>query len=377
MKDRIWQAAYDVLRPLLNGTDVILAPRGDWPPFPCDWRLYDDAIEINNATVLVLHKGQMTSVSKPELRRISAEWQWIFANEVFIVLSRSEKIKRDVRRGADIVHCRPLIRFLCSASLRKRRSKIVYVHVPKTGGTSMWASLTRAFPSHVFYPSIRAYLRHPPATEDYDLIGLHFSPTVLSSSLSDDDWVIGMVRHPTQRFLSGVMHSRRENADPETFTASTKAMREMELTDYLATDFGQREARLQLITFGTDYRQSLGAPSDQEMLRAALAFARRENVILAPSERSHAFTDLLAKRLSFRPGALGRLNANQPALRAAHRGEFNRAIGLIDAVNAREREFYDFVCEYFGALCKNSHPPPAITPRRRRYAPLAGYARAG
>ena len=41
---------------------------------------------------------------------------------------------------------RPLMRFLSSASLRKRRSRIVYVHVPKTGGTSMWASLTRAFP---------------------------------------------------------------------------------------------------------------------------------------------------------------------------------------------------------------------------------------
>jgi hypothetical protein len=184
-----------------------------------------------------LHKGQLTSAPKAELRRVADEWQWIFANEVFVVLSRSEKIKSDIRRSRDVVHCGPLIRFLCSASLRKRRSKIVYVHVPKTGGSSMWASLTRAFPSHVFYPSIHAYLRHPPTPDDYDLIGLHFTPTVLLPSLSDDDWVIGMVRHPTQRFLSGVMHSRRKNLDPETLTASAKAMREMEFTEYLATRF--------------------------------------------------------------------------------------------------------------------------------------------
>ena len=289
MKDRLWQAVFDALRPLLNDADVVLAPRGDWPPFPCASFLYDDLIEIIDATVVVLHKGQLTSVSKPELRKVSEEWQWVFANQVFIVLSRSEKIKKDVRSSPDIVHCRPLIRFLHSGSLRKRRSKIVYVHVPKTGGTSMWASLTRAFPSHVFYPSIHAYLSHPRATEDYDLIGLHFSPTVLFPSLSDDDWVIGMVRHPTRRFLSGIMHSRRKTADPETFTASAKAMRRMELIEYLATDYGQYEARLQLITFGTDYRQSFNTISDQEMLRTALAFARRKNVSSHPrSARMHS-----------------------------------------------------------------------------------------
>ena len=252
MKDPVWEAVYNAVRALLDDTDIVMAPRGDWPAFRCTTILYDDLIDLKNCTILVLHKGQLTSLPKAELRHIAAEWQWIFANEVFVVLSRSRKVKKDVRRSANSVHCRPLTRFLSSASLRKRRSKIVYVHVPKTGGTSMWASLTRAFPSHVFYPSLRAYLSNPPAQEDYDLIGLHFSPSVLLSSLRSDDWVIGMVRDPPQRLLSAVMHSRRETEDPETFTASAKAMREMDLAHYLATDLGRLEARLQLITFGTD-----------------------------------------------------------------------------------------------------------------------------
>ena len=377
MKDSLWQAVYNGLRPLLNGTDVVLAPRGDWPSFPCSSLLYDDFIEIKDATVLILHKGQLTSVPKVELRRISNEWQWIFGNEVFIVLSRSQKINTDIRRSRGLVHCKPLIRFLGSASLRQRRSKIVYVHVPKTGGTSMWASLTRAFPSHVFYPSIHAYLRHPPPPEDYDLIGLHFSPTFVLPSLSDDDWVVGMVRHPTQRFLSGIMHSRQPAIDPETFTPSAKAMREMQLTEYLATDFGRYEARLQLITFGGDCRQSPNSRCDEEMLRSAVAFARRGNVILAPSERSHAFRDFLAKRLSFRPAALGRLNANEPAMRAAHWCEFNRALGLLNTINAREREFYDFVCCSFSELCREPSPPRRVARQRHWYAPLRGYVRAG
>jgi hypothetical protein len=349
MKDRLWQAVYDALRPLLNDTDVLMAPRGDWPALPCDATLYDDLIDLKNCTILVLHKGQLTSTPKAELQRVAEEWQWIFANEVFVVFSRSQKIKHDVRRSADFVHCKPLTRYLSSAFLRKRHSRIVYVHIPKTGGTSMWASLTRAFPSHVYYPSLRAWLSNPPA-DDYDLIGLHFSPSVLLASLREDDWVIGMVRDPTPRLLSAVMHSRRETEDTETFTASAKAMREMDLARYVATNLGRLEARLQLINFGSDYRRPADALSDYEMLSSARALAQRENVILAPSERSPEFVELVAKRLAFRPGALRRLNANEPGVLAANLTEFNDAIGLINSINARERQFYDFVCRSFSEL---------------------------
>jgi Sulfotransferase family len=373
MKDRYWQAVYDMLRPLLDDADVVLAPRGGWPAFSCPSVLYDDLIEIGDCTVLVLHKAKIVSMPKAELLTIADQWQWIFANEVFIVLSRSEKIRSDIRRSANIVHCRPLIRFLCSASLRKRRSRIIYVHVPKTGGTSMWASLTRAFPSHVYYPSIHAFLRNPPASGDYDLIGLHFSPTVLSRHLSENDRVIGMVRHPTDRFLSGVMHCRRETEDPETFTQSTRAMRDMQLADYLATDLGRFEARLQLITFGTDYRHSPAAPSDREMLYSALAFAQRENVVLAPSERSDAFGKFLAKRLSFRPGPLGRLNANRPDLRAAYWSEFRDSIEVLNSINAREREFYEFVCRLFRERQLNSYPRRRCSRARRGAQQLTGW----
>jgi hypothetical protein len=377
MKDRFWQAVYDALRPLLRDTDVVLAPRGDWPSFPCNCAFYDDVIDIADTTVLVLHKGRLAGIQKHDLRNISREWQWIFANEVFVVLSRYAKIRRDVRFGLAFIHCWPVIRFLRSASLRRRRSRIVYIHVPKTGGTSMWEALKRAFPSHVYYSSMNACLTNPPASDDYDLIGLHFSPTVLSSYLSEDDWIVGMVRQPTERFLSGIVHSRRESEDPETFTFSMKAMREMDLIDYLMTEYGRYEARLQLMTFGPDYRQAADALSDEELLSSALAFARRGNVFLAPSERSHAFNRFVGKRLVFRPRALGRLNANEPAMHAAYISEFNRAVGLIDEINAREREFYDFVCQTFGELYADAFPPRNVARQRHWYAPLSSYVRAG
>jgi hypothetical protein len=184
MRDQLWRAVYERLCPLLTDEDVVLAPRGDWPAFLCRSTLYDELIELGDVTVLVLHKGLLPSLPKGELTRIAHEWQWVLANEVFVVLSRSGKLRSDIRRGRDIIHCMPVFRYLRSSSLKKRDAKIVYVHVPKTGGTSMWAALTRGFPSHVYYASIHAYLRNPPAPQEYDLIGLHFLPTDLRQLLS-------------------------------------------------------------------------------------------------------------------------------------------------------------------------------------------------
>jgi hypothetical protein len=62
MKDCLRQAVYIALRPLLNDTDVVAAPRGDWPAFPCATIIYDDLIEIQNCTIFVLHKGLFTSL---------------------------------------------------------------------------------------------------------------------------------------------------------------------------------------------------------------------------------------------------------------------------------------------------------------------------
>jgi hypothetical protein len=219
-------------------------------------------------------------------------------------------------------------------------------------------------------------LSNPPAADDYDLIGLHFSPTVLSWYLSEGDWIVGMVRQPTERFLSGIVHSRRESEDPETFTLSMKAMREMDLIDYLMTEYGRHEARLQLMTFGPDYRQAADELWDEELLSLAFAFARRENVFLAPSERSHAFNRFLGKRLAFRPRALGRLNANEPAMHAAYISEFNRAVQRINEINAREREFYDFVCQSFGKLYAAAYPAWSVAHQRHWYVPLNSYVRA-
>ena len=94
------------------------------------------------------------------------------------------------------------------------------------------------------------------------------------------------------------------------------------------------------------------------MLRLARSFAQRDNVILAPLELSLAFIELVSRRLGFRPGALRRLNANEPGLPATSPVELASGIGLINLINAREREFYGFVCRSFDEF-RATHPRPA------------------
>ena len=82
---------------------------------------------------------------------------------------------------------------------------------------------------------------------EYDLVGGHFSPALLDGVVARGDLVVGLLREPTARFLSGVTHCRRLGEDPETFSPSQQAMREMRLIDFVNTEHGRYEACAQLI----------------------------------------------------------------------------------------------------------------------------------
>ena len=358
MKDRLWHEAYLALSPVLARDDVVLAPRGGWPPFPCTLRCYDDWIELGGAGVLVLHKGRMSGMDKAALRAIAASWQCLFANGVMVVFSKAPRLARDARLGPQKKHCRKLEQYLDSARLRKRKSKIIYVHVPKAGGTSMWSALRAQFPSHVYYSDTKAALRNPPGMHDYDLIGIHFSPTVVASCLEPDDWIVGMVREPAARFLSTVLHSRRTVEDADSFTPAQKQMRQASAEEFLESEDGRYESRLQLILFGTDYRKAFHEYSEVQMLEAASAFAARERVILAPVEQSARFAEVLARELSMRQPPLRRLNATDRSEMGDSLAEFAGLDERLQTVIRSEREWYDFVCRRFEERFPAARPAP-------------------
>jgi len=205
MKEPLWQEVHDALLELVRPGDVVLLPLGDWPSLPCKSSYYGDLISIDDATVFVLHKGRFGAIDKTTLRGIADTWQCIFGNGVFLCFSKNCRVRRDIRRGRsaidhDVLTARfppdALRRFLQSKRLRRRASRIWYIHLPKAAGTSMWRSLSRAFPARIYYSSTTAFSANPPDIDEYDLIGGHLPLSLISRYVAEEDWVIGLMREP-------------------------------------------------------------------------------------------------------------------------------------------------------------------------------------
>jgi hypothetical protein len=213
------------------------------------------------------------------------------------------------------------------------------VHLPKTGGTSLWASLSKAFRSSVYYGDLQAFLAHPPQPGEYDLVGVHFGPALLAGLVGPRDLVVGLVREPTARFLSGVVHSRRAGEDAATFTPSQRAMRDMRLAEFLATEHGRYETRAQLCELGRRPGGE-GAGDEPALLERALAFVGDDQTLAAPSDASGALLQRLQTRLGLSLPRPRPLNANAPADYARYAEEFAEARPAIEALNAGERRLY-------------------------------------
>ena len=341
--DRSWCAAYRAACSVLNPNDFVLAPIGSWPRFPCRVSFYSGPFALGDATVLLLHKGRITFLAKSVLSEIVRGWHCIYAGDVFVVLAAKARPSFGLSRALHEIHMLPVRNYLRSRRIKKLPGTIYFAHVPKTGGTSMWQMLRRTFPSNVYYSDIQAFLAHPPAAGEYDLVGLHFMASPALPLLRGGDWLIGMLRSPTERFLSGIVHARRPHEDPATFTVAMRAMREMTVPDFLLTEVGRIEARLQLVILGGDHRQPLACQSDEEMLQRAADLLHRPSTLFAPSDQSDQFNRLLSHLFAFRPRRLGSLNVNARSAYSSHAEEFDRARPAIERENSHEQRLYEVV----------------------------------
>ncbi len=370
MKDRYWRAAHRALQPLVKPDDVVLAPRGGWDPFPCALRAYDTTIEPGDETVLVLHKGHLPAIRKEHLAALTGRWGLIYANEVFVVFARSRPSALEARCGLWWAHLRAVRGYMRSRELKRRASTVYHVHLPKTGGTSLWARLSGAYPSSIYYSDLRVFLANPPRPGEYDVVGAHFSPAPLAGVVEREDLVVGLLREPTRRFLSAVTHCRRLTEDTVTFNPAQLAMREMRLTDFVKTEFGRYEARAQLIEMGRCTALGGEHDDDGKLLARALAFLDRNGTLIAPSEASDELVGRLERRLDRRLPRMAQLNVNGAADYARCAGaEVEEARPAIEALNAGERRLYAEAKARFErglrAAAFSGAPCRAGPPRRR------------
>lgn len=349
MKDGLWREVHEVVAPLMTSADRVLAPRGNWAEWPCALRVYDALIDLEDDSVLILHKGRLPGMDRSALAAVVSGWQCLHANAVFVVFAREPRRRLDVRVGWRRRYLQRLRWHLDARRLRVLDRTIYYCHIPKAGGTSAWDALSRTFRSSVYYGDVATFQARPPEPQAYDLVGLHFSPRLILDRLRPGDLIVGLAREPVSRFLSGVVHSRRVTEDPGTLGPSMLAMRNMPLSAFLDTPLGRAEAQLQLILLGATPDMPAGCLAQDVLLDAALHFVAREDVLFAPTEAAERLVGRLFERLGGRPPALSRLNTNKRADYQHHDAEFRQAMPRLLALTEADRQLFDAVRHRFDA----------------------------
>ncbi len=349
MKDPSWEEVYRELCRVIRLDDILLLPYGDWPELSCRAIFYDDIIDVGDATVFVLHKGRFGSIDKAVLANISDRWQCVFGNDVFLCFSKEFRAADDLRHGRNRIHYGVLGRFLQSKRLRRRNSRLWYIHLPKAAGTWMWNAFSRSFPSRIYYPSFAPFLAYPPDVEEYDLIGGHLPLSFIAKYLGDRDRVVGMMRQPTERLLSAFLHSRRATEDPSTFTATMRAMRDLPFRDFIQTDSGKLEAQQQLIMLGGDRGVEKTWFDQQAYLDRAQQFLSSERVVFAPCTRSSEFFKMMKKTYHLTRTHATATNDTDYASQSPDIAEFYNSLDLLRSINATEDQLYEFVANRFEA----------------------------
>lgn len=347
--DPRWQVPLEAALPFLHPDDRVLLPEGDWPSLPFLTRRFRHVVELGDATAILLPKDRISGLKKTEAAGLLTDWQCLHAAPAVLVMATPRKYAPEARRGTERHYVTPLEEYVNSRALKSSSGTLYFLHLPKTGGTSLWRFLLGAFRSTIYYASAEAFSANPPQAGEYDAVGAHCSFAMIAQHLTPGDTVVSLVRDPTRRFVSAVLFSRRSGADPAEFTPSMRAMRERSVAEFLDGGQARHELLMQLLSLGGARDADPEATAPEALLANALTLLDREDVILAPMEEMARLTTLLTRRFGFPAAPVPVLNVSDPAAAAIHSAEFEAARSRIEAENCLERLLYDAVRQRFDA----------------------------
>jgi len=226
--DGYWYDAYEfALRLPRHG--YILAP--EKLNYDCV-RMYFSQDNLDGIDVIILHKDYITSLRQSFLKQLM-HFTCEFENPVFYVLKRT--LEREYRHVEDIV-----------ATLCASIPRLGFVHLPKTAGTSIFASLRKVAAGSQYFGTNDEFLTHE-GLEQYSVVGGHFKLCSLLARAPSIKNVFTVIRDPNDRLLSAVAHARRE-LSPKVLGPRMTAMRNLSLDDFLQSKYGQGEIHKQSFT---------------------------------------------------------------------------------------------------------------------------------
>lgn len=183
------------------------------------------------------------------------------------------------------------------------RRKILFIHIPKTGGTAVKQSLIQQFkPSRVhliygleyFQKGVREF------AENNKQLGVgHFGWEKDMTSWFEDAFKMTFLRHPVQRVISHYWHFQRSPHEGDQY------LKAMSFEEFLETRFAQNWQTQKL--GGGFYDQNM---SDEESFEEALINVSERFQFVGITERMQESVDILNKELSLNISTVAPRNVN-------------------------------------------------------------------
>jgi hypothetical protein len=222
--DKWWRQAFSALtRNVPEGARVLL-PVGDWPQMPYATTFYrsrDCNIDIIGHDAIFIHKGMLASFRQGDIGLCLKDMTAVCANAVFVLFVQKPRARR-LFLPAHLDHLKI---YADPARFRRRRaSRGAFMHIPKTGGTSIWKRVSKAVRSNMYFSSDHTLAAFEGDINAFEVVGGHFS----AETLVRKGWqgpVFFVLRNPIERVLSAIAHAHRLNENLAQFDDSYHAMR--------------------------------------------------------------------------------------------------------------------------------------------------------
>ncbi|MBO0903540.1 hypothetical protein [Jiella sonneratiae] len=339
MQDRFWQEARLAVQALVEETgDVSVSLPAEFDG------IFDRSVAYGvPADVVLLHKGMMSAFPLSFLAEI-AHWDVVFANPVFLLLTRRRRrggllssrwnLRREFLERRTRAHLRSYVADVASARFSGRQT--VFLHVPKTAGTSIFEAAQGRFHRSLRLRSDSELLSAAGHLYAYDFVAGHFRFDHAESLLPDAAFVT-LLRDPLERLVSAAGHARRPGETAARLAHGLRLLRSQRLKQFIATPYGTAALFIQNGIVGGKSRP----------LPAVHLERRIERIAAGTIEGMAGFLDRNRTLLRIDKSEIGHFNAtrNRSTLvsqeeieeaRAAHQSLIEEAGELYRMVRARE-----------------------------------------
>ncbi|TFF24980.1 hypothetical protein E3C22_06240 [Jiella endophytica] len=221
------------------------------------------------AEAVLLHKGMMHGFPLSRLTEL-AEWEPVFQNAVFVLLvdrwqpaPRLGGLRSPLAWLGNQRALQPLKTYLGDiASGRFSGGRTVFIHIPKTAGTSIYEAARGHFHRSLLLGShaeLKSATEHLPA---YDFVAGHFTYDVAKKAMPGANFAT-LLREPLSRLASAAGHARRVGSRSR--APGMNLLREKTLKEFIEMPYGRSALFMQ-----NRFVAGISGPAPASRLAAAL-----------------------------------------------------------------------------------------------------------